>query len=167
MTDPNENIRSKEVNELIGQQPGFFIRQGSLILIAVLIVAVVISYFIRYPDVIPGTGKIICIDSPAGSRFYVELEMKPEQRSKIQNGQRVLLRYSAVAGHERADLEGTIVVAGEPCQNNTCTVKVDLKINQDSILKKGAVQADIITAKVSLWERLMEKVRRKRLVGKE
>jgi multidrug efflux pump subunit AcrA (membrane-fusion protein) len=46
------DIRSNEVQELIGAVPGWIVRWGSSVVLIVLLGTLAFSYFIKYPDVV-------------------------------------------------------------------------------------------------------------------
>ena len=51
-------LRSEEVQEVMGQIPAWIVRWGITILFIVVLALLVGSYFFRYPDVITTSGKI-------------------------------------------------------------------------------------------------------------
>ena len=60
MPDQLEDIelRSEEVQEILTQAPNWMIRWGSALFLSLIIMLLVISWFIRYPDIIPSEAII-------------------------------------------------------------------------------------------------------------
>jgi HlyD family secretion protein len=50
----NIELRSDEVQEILTKIPHWLIRWGSMIIVGVLIILILISYFVKYPDIISG-----------------------------------------------------------------------------------------------------------------
>jgi multidrug efflux pump subunit AcrA (membrane-fusion protein) len=57
-------LRSAEVSEIISSRPGFMIRWGISIFFVVLIMLVLATFFIHYPDVVPTMAKFTSINAP-------------------------------------------------------------------------------------------------------
>jgi multidrug efflux pump subunit AcrA (membrane-fusion protein) len=57
-------LRSTEVSEIIASKPGFMIRWGITIFFVVLIMLVLATFFIHYPDVVPTMAKFTSINAP-------------------------------------------------------------------------------------------------------
>lgn len=55
---------SEDVQEIIFTRPGWMVRNGILLLLLVAVCIVSISYFIRYPDVVPVQAKLTSINAP-------------------------------------------------------------------------------------------------------
>ena len=57
-------LRSAEVSEIISSRPGFMIRWGISIFFLVLVLLVMATFFIHYPDVVPTMAKFTSINAP-------------------------------------------------------------------------------------------------------
>jgi multidrug efflux pump subunit AcrA (membrane-fusion protein) len=66
LTHANANLllRSNEVSEIIAARPGFLIRWGISIFLAVLLLIIVAAFFISYPDVVTATAKLTSVNAP-------------------------------------------------------------------------------------------------------
>lgn len=64
MPTPETPLRSEEVDDILGTVPSWVTRAGSSVLWAVLIALLVLSWFIRYPDVVPSRVKITAQEPP-------------------------------------------------------------------------------------------------------
>lgn len=86
---PNqENQHSTEVQEIISHNPIWIIRNGLLLFMLILCCMLLVSYFIRYPDVVPAKAKLTSINAPkpvvslSGGKL-VRLLVNEEQNVKI------------------------------------------------------------------------------------
>ncbi len=57
-------LRSAEVSEIISSRPGFMIRWGISIFFVILVMLVMATFFIHYPDVVPTMAKFTSINAP-------------------------------------------------------------------------------------------------------
>lgn len=57
-------LRSEEVNELLTATPRWIIRWGISIIFAIMLLALTLSFFIRYPDTLPASALITTINPP-------------------------------------------------------------------------------------------------------
>ena len=60
----NHLLRSNEVTELISKKPSFIARWGITLLFAIALVLLVITWFIRYPDIVPARAMLNSINAP-------------------------------------------------------------------------------------------------------
>ena len=56
--------RSELTQEIVSRKPGLLLRWGNLIFLMVMILFVITTWFIRYPDVIRATAKLTSINAP-------------------------------------------------------------------------------------------------------
>lgn len=61
----NIELRSEEVQDILNRPPSWMIKWGNTVLIAMVIMALLLSYFIKYPDVIIGKATISTDIPPA------------------------------------------------------------------------------------------------------
>jgi hypothetical protein len=71
MPDNNESleIRSNEMDEVVGNIPSWIIRWGITVLFLVGMLGIVISYFIRYPDTLSGKVLVQALNQPGRARI--------------------------------------------------------------------------------------------------
>jgi len=60
----NINIRSEEVQEILSAVPNWMIRWGNTLILVFLILFLMMSYFIKYPDVIPTQVVVTTVKPP-------------------------------------------------------------------------------------------------------
>jgi multidrug resistance efflux pump len=65
MEEKDIEIRSEEVQEILGQVPGKIIRWGITVVFSVIIIMLIGSYFFKYPDIINSTIIITTENPPA------------------------------------------------------------------------------------------------------
>ena len=60
------NLRSEEVQEILGRPPKWIVRVGISIIFVVVAGLFVGSYFLKYPDILPATITVTTENLPAG-----------------------------------------------------------------------------------------------------
>jgi len=65
-TKDNLNLRSEEVQEILGRPPRWIVRVGISIIFVVVAGLFVGSYFLKYPDILPATITVTTENLPAG-----------------------------------------------------------------------------------------------------
>ncbi|HEU5289532.1 MAG TPA: HlyD family efflux transporter periplasmic adaptor subunit [Cyclobacteriaceae bacterium] len=82
----NDVLISDEVNEIISHQPNWIIRHGLSLLAAVVLILMLLSWFIRYPDTIQVSMNIVALNPPikilSGSEGKLQLLL-------VKNGEHV------------------------------------------------------------------------------
>ncbi|WP_421921057.1 HlyD family secretion protein [Marinifilum sp.] len=63
--DPNIELRSDEVKEILGRVPNWIIRSGTTLFFIVIAALVIGSYFFRYPDIINSKLILTTLNPPA------------------------------------------------------------------------------------------------------
>lgn len=63
--DPNIELRSDEVKEILGRVPNWIIRSGTTLFFVVIATVVIGSYFFRYPDIIQSRLVLTTLNPPA------------------------------------------------------------------------------------------------------
>lgn len=61
---PNIELRSDEVKEILGTPPGWIVRRGITIILSVIVVLLVGSYFYKYPDIIRARVVVLSENPP-------------------------------------------------------------------------------------------------------
>jgi hypothetical protein len=157
------SIRSTAVNEIIAHKPGFLIRWGNLIFLAILLMILAASFFIHYPDIVPAAGRLL----QSNSACYAEVIVPQDKTASIKKGQKVLLKLAAYPFREYGIVEGKIDSIYTNAADSSCMVKVLLINGLNTNYKKklpyrdGLItDADIITADMRLSERLIQKLKK-------
>ena len=66
LSKDNLNLRSEEVQEILGRPPRWIVRVGISIIFVVVAGLFVGSYFLKYPDILPATITVTTENLPAG-----------------------------------------------------------------------------------------------------
>ena len=66
LSEDNLNLRSEEVQEILGRPPRWIVRVGVSIIFVVVAGLFVGSYFLKYPDILPATITVTTENLPAG-----------------------------------------------------------------------------------------------------
>ena len=66
LPEDNLNLRSEEVQEILGRPPKWIVRVGISIIFVVVAGPFVGSYFLKYPDILPATITVTTENLPAG-----------------------------------------------------------------------------------------------------
>ncbi|MEZ4936674.1 MAG: HlyD family efflux transporter periplasmic adaptor subunit [Crocinitomicaceae bacterium] len=64
MEEEEIELRSEEVQEIIGKAPNWTIRWGITVILGIVTMMILLSYFIKYPDQIPGSGVLTAENPP-------------------------------------------------------------------------------------------------------
>ncbi len=64
-TEPNIELRSEEVQEILGRPPRWIVRVGTTVIFAVVVGLFVGSYFFKYPDILSATITVTTENLPA------------------------------------------------------------------------------------------------------
>jgi HlyD family secretion protein len=87
-TQATDDPHAPEVEEIIGRQPGSLVRWGVTAIFFVILSVLLISWFIKYPDLI--TAKVVITTNPPPvtlvSRHSGVLYLLKEDNSAVQNG---------------------------------------------------------------------------------
>ncbi len=59
-----DELISEEVKEIISYHPHWMIRRGNLVFFAVLLLLLLLTLFIEYPDVVAGSARLVAINAP-------------------------------------------------------------------------------------------------------
>ncbi len=70
--EAGKSVRSTIVNEIVSSKPGFLIRWGITIFLAVLLMMGGATFFIHYPDVINGRARLTSVNAPKEVRTHTE-----------------------------------------------------------------------------------------------
>ncbi|MBP6023885.1 hypothetical protein [Ferruginibacter sp.] len=117
----NHLLRSTEVTELISKKPSFIVQWGIVILFLIAICLLTVTWFIRYPDIVPATGILNSINAPKEvmvkmSGKLVKLFVK-ENQPVLKN--EVLGFIESTASHtEVIRLEAILDTISKTMQNN-------------------------------------------------
>ncbi|RBL89553.1 putative HlyD family type I secretion protein [Chitinophaga flava] len=156
-----EEVRSEEVQEIMGKMPPWIIRSG-ITLIGVLIAgAFVWAGYFRYPDVLPLQVRITT-DAQAP---VVQGNIPAGDAWRVKAGQPVMLRLAAYPADTYGLLPGTVTT--EAIAVSDSSFRVDIRLTQGMRSTTGREipsqsvltgTAEIMTADQSVLQRVMGQV---------
>ena len=82
----NLELRSEEVQDILNRPPNWMVRWGTILLVFLVLATVVMSYFIKYPEVIGGSAIISSKNPPVYLRSKVAGRM---EQLLVANGEEV------------------------------------------------------------------------------
>lgn len=146
------------MNEVLGATPSWMMRWGSLLLLGAIALLLLVSAFIKYPDVIPGRTSIV----PLSDRRYAVTALIPAAGSgKVRPGQQVIIKLDSYPAAEFGSISGTVSSRPQAAAANMVSVVIRLDHGlltnyheQLDIYKKEEGQAEIITAEKRLIQRI-------------
>lgn len=162
----NIELRSEKVRNLIGQIPPVIIRAGISVIFFIILVLLIGSWFFKFEYTIKSTATI----NQNNDSLIIQLKIPANELSKIKTGQKVILDFNNIPNLYNEKLVTEI-------QNipNTLEIKEDggfytaeiilpgktkiESVRTLSIKKEKKVNAEIVTDKISLFDRIMEPIR--------
>tara|TARA_R110000796_G_scaffold74374_1_gene167088 strand:- start:45527 stop:46822 length:1296 start_codon:yes stop_codon:yes gene_type:complete len=88
--NPNIELRSEDVQDILNRPPNWMIRWGNTVLISVIVLMFILSYFIKYPDVIMGRATISTETPPVLINSKISGRMRAlhiENKEAVSEGQ--------------------------------------------------------------------------------
>jgi hypothetical protein len=86
-------IRSEEVQEILGTPPSWMVRWGSLTALAIFVLLMWLSFLIKYPDVVKGDIRLVSKDPPvrltAANAIGIE-EVIVRNNTKVDSGEALI-----------------------------------------------------------------------------
>lgn len=79
-----------EIDEIISNKPPYIVRWGTVYFFVLLLILGLISWFIKYPDIVIGSAKLNCVNAPqeviarTGGKL---IQIKVKENEKIDSGQ--------------------------------------------------------------------------------
>jgi multidrug efflux pump subunit AcrA (membrane-fusion protein) len=111
-----QQLLSDEVADIINYKPGWVIRRGNFIFLLVLSVLALLTFIIRYPDVVKASVRIAALNAPKMLTANTEGRL---EKLFVTNGQQVkkgqqLAYLQSIAKHEQVIELQKWIVATEP-----------------------------------------------------
>ncbi|HQU58193.1 MAG TPA: HlyD family efflux transporter periplasmic adaptor subunit [Saprospiraceae bacterium] len=128
----NIELRSEEVQEILGTPPGWMTRYGTLIFLIALVVIGYIGLLVKYPDTVESKVKISSTDPPKRlvTQFRGRVKLiRVKNESRVRQGE-VLIVFDNSSNNESANiedvltLENAIIAAGGPDDSTLLAFKV-------------------------------------------
>ena len=162
----NIEFRSERVRNLIGQIPPVIIRAGISVIFFIIVVLLIGSWFFKFEYTIKSTATI----NQNNDSLIIQLKIPANEIIKIKTGQKVILDFNNMPNlyNEKLVTEiqniPNILVINEDGGFYTAVIILseETKIESGrtlSIKKEIKANAVIVTAKISLFNRIMEPIR--------
>lgn len=174
-------LHSESVQKILSTSPHWMIRWGNTIVFIVLLLIILMSYFIKYPEYIRAPiivtsqnrpEKIMEGDTavtilPKEERFVGKMDIPIEDSLKVTSGQKVLIKFDNYPQQEYGVVEGKVQKITEASDKTGkyyvnvmlpkgLTISNDKNFHFDQELKGDA---EIITKDVRLIERFFHRIR--------
>lgn len=158
----NIELRSEKVRNIIGQIPPVIIRLGITIIFLIIIALLIGSYFFRYQYTIKTTATI----KEQDNAFIIGIKIPANEISKIKTGQTVIFNFKNIPNLYNQQLEAEIqaipnrieISQSESYYLATIKLSADTKTEtgeEINILKPTKINAEVITGKISFFERMI------------
>ena len=155
MEHKNIELRSDKVRSIIGQIPPWIIRSGITVILLVIIVLLVGSYYFKYPYTITTTVEFIQKDNS----FVGTVKIPANEISKIGKGQNVEIYFENVKNlngltfkSKIDDVSNNVTISNK---SGFYTAKID-KIENLNINEKTNGIAIIKTDEISFFQRIIK-----------
>ena len=154
-------LRSKEVQDLLGKVPSWLIRNGIVMVMVLLIVLVAGSWFFKYPDIVTAP-VVVAVDTkyPNSLTGYVKLKTNV---AKVKIGQRANLKFASYPYLEYGMVKGVVGKIAAVPAGNSYEVEINLPNQLVSTYGKNlefqqelSGTAEIITDDQRLLNRILQ-----------
>jgi hypothetical protein len=156
-------LRSKEVQDLLGKVPSWLIRNGIAMMMVLLIVLVSGSWLFKYPDIVSAPVVVVAnTKQPNSLTGYVKLKANV---AKIKIGQRVNLKFVSYPYLEYGIIKGVVGKIAVVPTGDSYEVEINLPNQLVSTYGKNLEfqqelkgSAEIITEERRLLDRILHPV---------
>jgi hypothetical protein len=154
-------LRSDEVQDILTRPPSAIIRWGITVIFGIFCMIFLVSWIIRYPEIITADCKI-SLYYGSDKVYMASLEIPQQHFSKIHTGQKVLIKLDAYADPEFGSLLGEVIgIPDDAFSEGVFIVNVRLTQGlisthrQKLIYKPGmTATAEVTTAEKRLLEKM-------------
>ncbi|WP_124639281.1 HlyD family secretion protein [Amniculibacterium aquaticum] len=151
----NIQLRSEEVQDILSQPPHWLIRWGNTILLAILVMVIMMSWFIKYPEFVP--APIIITTENAPEKLLAKTTAKIE-KIYIANQQMVDKNQIMMVLQSSANYQDVLLLKNILDDMQTGNV-ANFPLNKTSHLKLGELQMDYnVFAKALQEEKSFQKL---------
>lgn len=137
----NIDLRSEEVQEILGTPPGWLLRFGTLLFFLILVLLSWLSYWIEYPDVVENEIIISFNDPPtkliSPKSGYIDL-IYTSQNQTVKIGQ-LLVSYKT-----EADYKDILSLYDKLIKIKTLEINTLAKMELDENVRVGELQKDLL-----------------------
>lgn len=152
------DLRSREVQEIIGKIPSLLVRTGSGVLLLILILILVSACFIHFPD-----QKLVRVNVYPGRSAEQQVIIPAELSDKLKSGQEIIIRLEGYRDSPHGFLRGEVnrVKLNAPPGDSMATVSFSLRkelltkglrTNPDRLLKG---ELEIVTDNPTVFEKII------------
>jgi len=136
----NIEIRSEEVQEILGTPPGWMVRWGSTLALVIVVLLGWVGYWVRYPDVIDADITITSSEPPrrlvAASRGYIA-SILVENEDPVEAGQTLIVFKN------KAKFEDVLTLENRLLQVKVMNDSTLLQVDPGRDLLLGELQEDV------------------------
>ncbi len=118
------DLRSKEVQDLLGRVPSWMIRNGIAMVMVLLIVLVAGSWFFKYPDIVTAP-VVVAVDAERANSFTGHAKLRTNY-AKVRIGQRVNLKFVSYPYLEYGIVEGVVSKIASVPTGDSYVVEINL-----------------------------------------
>lgn len=126
-TNKKLELRSQDVQDVLGKVPPSILRWGITVIALVLIVLLVGAYFFKYPDTLSGQASLTTTIVEKESTPVCTMMLPAQGSGKVKVGQRALVRLISFPDHEFGYLEGRVErISDTPSAEGNYVVEIHL-----------------------------------------
>lgn len=158
-------VLSREVHEIFSAKPGWFVRYGIIICVLNIIAMLLISWLVKFPDVIIVDGELTIQPAqvtPDSTGYFAEIIIPQHKSGKLIAGQDITLKFGNYPFQQSGSVAGIIRNVSQDAADSTSRVKVflpgGLKTNERKTIeyRRGvSVQAEIVVGQKRLLQILV------------
>lgn len=155
------NSHSREVEDLLGGKPSWIIRYGLWMLVLLLSVLTVGSWYLKFPDIVVAP-VVVRVNPAAASHCTASITVNIGSLKKVKIGQKVILKFPAFPYLKYGTLSGVVSkIADKP---NGVGFEVEVSLQTPLVTTTGVNLdfkeeltgwAEIVTDSQSLLSRLL------------
>lgn len=139
--ESNLNLKSEEVQEILGTPPGWLLRYGTLLFFLIIVLLFWLSYWIKYPDVVEHEIIISFNDPPikmiSPNSGYTDL-IYASQNQKVKKGQ-LLVTFKT-----DADYQDVLTIYENLLKVKSLDINKLISINLDENIRVGEIQNSLL-----------------------
>ncbi len=139
--ESNLNLKSEEVQEILGTPPGWILRYGTLLFFLIIVLLFWLSYWIKYPDVVEHEIIISFNDPPikmiSPNSGYIDL-IYASQNQKVKKGQ-LLVTFKT-----DADYQDVLTIYENLLKVKSLDINKLISINLDENIRVGEIQNSLL-----------------------
>jgi hypothetical protein len=158
-------LKSKEIQEIIGRIPPWIIRSGMTMTFVLVSVLLVGSWFFKYPDTIPASIVIAKENNNINAKIIGKLCIQSANIGSVMPGQLVHIKLDRYSYTQFGIIMGTIQSVSTSTQDDNYLAVVDFPDKDKLITSYGKEiklefelkgSAEIVTGEVRLIQRIIQ-----------